>query len=255
MRRRFFPSFFYSFVQSNVIRLFDYCTPARGLPQGFNIFNVSNLDKNLSSYFSPILYSKLLDKKCYSLSDDDILFSSSIVLPHVYKLIHSFLGSTASLDFVNLSILYPEDSDNTSGIPHHDSVGHRLKLFVPLKLPFCMSTPTNYVCRSNTKRWQSYSNPVRADQLRVDCFWSSSDVMSLQAPANGCYIFDTNGVHWGAYQKISKPRVNIVFEFSNIKSYFIRGLIGPRMTYSSNLKRLLSQYKLLPFHLRSFLIY
>jgi hypothetical protein len=241
---------FNSFVKSTVIRFFDYFTPARGLHRGFEVINILNLDKSFASYFSSLISPRLLKKEYHSLSEKDVYYSCALVIPHVYKLIRSYLGPTASLDSVRLFILYPEDAGNTSGIPHHDSVGHRLKLFVPIRLPGCLSTPTNYVSQSNTIRWSSYSNPVRADQSRVDIFWTSADVLRLNAPANCCYIFDTNGIHWGSYQEIIKPRVNIVFEFSNIKSYFVRGLIGPRMSYSSDLRSLLCNYKLLPFHLR-----
>ena len=251
----FISSFFYPQILSRIIRAFDSIFLSAVMPHGFDFITVSNLDQQLISYFYDKLKDPILSNKPYILSKNDLLFLCSLLIPYTSHLVRSFLGRSAALDFINLSILYPENCANTSGIPHHDSVGHRLKLFVPLRLPSCMSTPTNYVRDSNTKRWPSYSNPVRADQTRVDTFWSSTDVLKLQAPVNGCYIFDTNGVHWGSYQEIIKPRVNIVFEFSNIKSYFIRGQIGPRMHYSSDLKYLLSEYKLLPFHLRPLSIY
>ena len=249
MKTPLFPLIFYSFIQPNVIRFFDYFTPALGMPKGFNILNVSNLDETLLSHFSPLLSSKLLQKQQYSLSDNDIYFCCSLILPHVYRLIRSYLGTTASLDVVRLSILYPEDNKNSSGIPHHDSVGHRLKLFVPLRINGTTITPTMYVSRSNNKKWRSYLNPVRSDQSRINSFWCSSDLESLLPTHDDLYIFDTNGVHWGSYNDIILPRTHLVFEFSNIKSYFVRGQVGSQISYNKRLNNLLSKYQLLPLHL------
>lgn len=174
---------------------------------------------------------------------------SRLILPHVTGIIHRFLGLTAALDSIRILVINPEQSLNSSGIPHHDSVGHRLKLFVPLRLNNTTLTPTYYVRQRHLRTWRSFTNPVRADQTRITQFWNPSDVSTLFPNTDNAYIFDTNGVHWGSYFGLELPRIYLVFEFSTIKSYFVRGCIGPSIHYSKKLIFLLRKFKLLPFHL------
>lgn len=240
---------YYSHIQSNIIRFFDVNTPLYGIPYGFKFLHVINLDKQLINFFTPKLKATISRRSTYFLKQPDISYACSLILPHVHQLVRSYLGSTASLDFVKLSILYPEDHTNTSGIPHHDSVGHRLKLFVPLRIPGTAITPTKYVTWSNKTKWKTYVNPLRADNTRIDRFWKIANEVELVAPCDNVYIFDTNGIHWGVYNTIAKPRVNLVMEFSNIKSYFIRGDIGYRITCNTVTKKCLAENQLIPPHL------
>ncbi len=242
-------NFYFNFVQFYIISFFDFFSPLLGLNHGFDFIQISNLDRDLINYFSPLLHYNLIQNKKYVLSDDDIYFASNLVLPHVHDLIRGYLGRFSALDALSLHILYPDDSTNTSGLPHHDSVGHRLKLFVPLRLNQTMLTPTMYINNSHYKKWRRFSNPVRPNQSRIDTFWDLADVSTLLPRENNAYIFDTNGVHWGSYSGIVLPRVYLTFEFSTIKSYMIRGKIGPSLNYHSRLRRLLRKYNLLPYHL------
>jgi hypothetical protein len=42
-------------------------------------------------------------------------------------------------------------------------------------------------------------------------------------------IFDTNGLHRGVYDQLSKTRDTIQFEFSDfLKGFFLKGDVGPR---------------------------
>jgi len=247
--KSFFSQLFYKYVQSNVINFFDYATPLAGLPNGFRFLRIDNLDKTLSSFFEPILTPSISLKRKYKLNNNEIAYACLLILPHVRDIVRSYLGRSASLDIVQLLMLYPEDCSNSSGLPHHDSVGHRLKLFVPLRIPGCHITATKYVLQSNKTKWKSYENPLRADNTRIDTFWEPESEVELLPLDDNLYLFDTNGIHWGDYHSISQPRVYLVMEFSNFKSYLVRGEIGYRMKTSPQIKKVLLLNNLIPPHL------
>ena len=250
-RSRFIPASYYRFVQPFIIRLFYRFLPLEDLDKGFKFISIPHLDETLLSYFSDRLSGKdFLSRP--SLSDHDLSYLSGLVLPFISDTIRRYLGLSAALDSIRLLVVNPEHCENSSGIPHHDSVGHRLKLFVPLRLDRTAITPTYYIKNSHLREWLDYSNPVRADQTRVDQFWKSSEVCTLYPYPDTVYIFDTNGVHWGSYDSLRLPRVYIVYEFSTIKSYFVRGLIGPSMPYGRKLRSILKDQRLLPAHLAFF---
>ena len=149
--------------------------------------------------------------------------------------IRSYLGPLCKLDaaylgYFNSSSDLP-DTVNTSSKYHHDSVGHRLKLFVPLNSFGNIPFPTKYLEGSNLHRWQNFQNPVNSAGDRVcNSIINSSSENTISIPYGKQYIFDTNGLHKGVYNKSQQNRLILQFEFS---THFINpfGQVGP-MSFS-----------------------
>ena len=141
------------------------------------------------------------------------------------------------------------DNKNFSGIPHHDSVGRRIKVFIPLS-EGDSKVNTFFIKNSSNIKYSDYSNYLKENGERINKYWKDNQVIDLSAPVGGFYVFDTNGIHWGDYaikkNNFNSPwRMALVLEFSTIKSFFINGKIGPRLPLvGKKLKKLLKNYDL-----------
>jgi hypothetical protein len=146
--------------------------------------------------------------------------------------IRRYLGPSAKLDAVYLAYYKSVDSShsyfNASGLYHHDSVGHRLKLFLPLNASGNFHFPTVYLSGSNAIKWSTFLNEKDSAGDRIDpCLAASFREYSISVPFGFRYLFDTNGIHKGMYSPYNENRVILQFEFST-HSFNPFGEIGPQ---------------------------
>lgn len=167
--------------------------------------------------------------------------ASKLLNEELSKSIFDYLGPNVKVDSAHLSVLNLSNSDdrikNPSGIMHHDSCGHRLKLFFPINQEGNKMYPTSYVEGSHNIKWKTYLNEVLADDQRIptevlEKFPNISDSEKIVTFGSG-YIFDTNGIHSGCYHENVEPRMIIQFELSANKTY-VPGKVGPSLFYLSN---------------------
>ncbi|MDC1369829.1 hypothetical protein N8301_04415 [Cyclobacteriaceae bacterium] len=143
----------------------------------------------------------------------------------IVSIIRKYLGDHAVLDFASAKRFWTTGpkSDNW----HHDSVGHRIKIFV------CLTdqddtTHTQIIPNSNLIRYNDYQN-TRLDSEKIS---KNHDIIKLIGKKNDLIIFDTNGMHTGVYSE--KPRDLVQYEFSDIRKSMLRGHVGPRRSSFDN---------------------
>jgi hypothetical protein len=149
------------------------------------------------------------------------------------------------LDSVSLFAIYNdvELEGNSSGLWHHDSVGHRLKIFVPLNKTGNKSAPTEYFVGSNTLKYSKLANGLGSDGRRIDpsaLGLCDSNIRTIECGFTEGFVFDTNGLHRGVYNNSIETRLNLVFEFSNPLKSYMRGYVGqcPMVLMEAEIKHL-----------------
>lgn len=180
----------------------------------------------------------MLEASLFEILDDEII-----------QTVKDYLGERINIDFMGMFLIagHPELALNSSGVFHHDSVGHRVKLFFPLGVRGNTESPTKYIRESNRIRWKSYLNPVGVDGRRVPSSLTEDTerIESLAGPVGSWYMFDTNGLHKGSYSALTGLRAVLQVEFSTCKGRFLRGEIGAREYFlSDNAYRHFSRHRL-----------
>ena len=149
----------------------------------------------------------------------------------VQEMVYSYLGSDACFDFCNCwRTTSMPGGEYGSGRWHHDSVGHRLKIFLLLNDTVEGFAPSTLFClKSHLLRHRSFTYE--------DTRFSDSYIRENFALENLCgevgdlLVFDTNALHKGSYEGNGTHRDIVQFEFSSRrKSSKITGDIGPRKT-------------------------
>ena len=243
------------FYSNIVINIFDNFIPLNGMKSGYLIENNRVFDKLLIQEFKKNILAKLKStdyKVCNIELNQEFQFKFlEKLLPRIKPVVKDYLGRTARLDYIFVYCLNTLEIENKnfSGIPHHDSVGRRIKVFIPLS-EGDSKVNTFFIKNSSNNKYKDYSNYVDENGERIKKYWKDNQVIDLSAPVGGFYVFDTNGIHWGNYamkkNNFNSPwRMAIVLEFSTIKSFFINGKIGPRLPFvGKKLKKLLKNYDL-----------
>jgi hypothetical protein len=237
-----------------VIKTVDNFSPISGdiaLNQGINIYSNKCIKyhRYLSKFRDRILNNnKLIDYVKKSPSESQIDFVDVLNFVDISKILTSkmcadinmYLGSGSKLDSSCLSIMNlekPKSNDikkNNSGIMHHDSVGHRLKYFLPLNSSGNKNYPTSYVKGSNTFKWKTYLNDKISSDQRIpnDVLKQFPETVESENIINfgESFIFDTNGIHSGCYNYNAEPRLTIQLEFSRFKT-LLPGKVGQSVIY------------------------
>ena len=137
----------------------------------------------------------------------------------VLSIIKEYLGKYAILDYCCAERFWSKGPK--SDVWHHDSVGHRIKLFLCLT-DQDESTHTQIVPKSNLMQYSDYQNT----RLNKDEILNNHEIVKLIGRKNDLILFDTNSMHIGVYSE--KPRDIVQFEVSDIRKAMLRGHIGPR---------------------------
>ena len=154
----------------------------------------------------------------------------------VNEIIQEYLGKNATLDQIAVVRDIAGQKSN-SGYWHHDSVGHRIKAFVYLGSTKNTIT-TEYLVGSHEIDWASYMNDKVSNESRVNKKLINEYRNEIfEADIGDVIFFDTNGIHRGIYNKSIHYRDTIQIEYSSrLKSFFVRGQIGPRDTRFGNIE-------------------
>lgn len=239
-------------IKDAVIKLIDATLPKQGIVDkqgGLVTFDYYDLNPDLMEYMKYIgdelfasspLMSHIGEKGFggkIDFTDFFYVYPDAIKLidDRVVSAIKDYLGTGAKLDFAALAIFNmngrEEELINYSGMYHHDSVGRRLKFFFPLNLDGNRQYPTSYLLGTHRLVWETYANPLDSDGVRIpgelvkkyQSVGSDEKIVTFGT----AYLFDTNAIHAGCYRPSKQPRLVVQFEFSNRKSLFVRGQVGP----------------------------
>ena len=113
-----------------------------------------------------------------------------------------------------------EEGENHSSIWHHDSVGHRIKIFIGVSEK-SENTGTLFVKNSYKNTYHDYLS------TRVYEDFDDHEIKLINLDVGDVLIFDTNCIHAGLYG--SNPRKAITIEISNpLKGRLLPGKIGKK---------------------------
>lgn len=179
------------------------------------------------NYFNGDDYLKLRDVSNSLIGSEessDILlkfpFLSKLLFdPNIIKIIRGYLGSNAVLDYVSARRFL--SSGNKSDDWHHDSVGHRIKIFLCINEQN-ETTHTKLIPRSHLIKYSNYQKR----SLELSEIENRENIINVIGKKNDLIIFDTNMMHKGVYSDF--PREIVQFEFSDIRKSFLKGHVGIR---------------------------
>jgi hypothetical protein len=126
----------------------------------------------------------------------------------------AYLGSDVRVDDIYVTTIpaSTETFKSVSGSWHTDNVGHRLKLF------FCIEgygdVPTCYRPGSNRRSYRPNIRQHRRFSGHFD-FACRPDEIRLEHATGDITLFDTNGVHRGAYDEHHRMRTILLIEFAD----------------------------------------
>ncbi|PQV57269.1 hypothetical protein CLV53_1294 [Sediminibacterium magnilacihabitans] len=141
--------------------------------------------------------------------------------PNIISIIRDYLGSKAVLDYASGRRFLASGSKSDSW--HHDSVGHRIKIFM------CItdqdeSTHTQVIPNTHLIKYTDYQN----SRLNTSDIESRHEPHKVIGAKNDLIIFDTNMMHKGVYSNV--PREIVQFEFSDIRKSMLKGHVGIRQS-------------------------
>ena len=237
-------------IKDLLIRLTDKFAPLDGVINqsgGFVINKISNKSISLEKLVelrNELLGSKKIMNEVMNLDFGTMLRFHDCLLkvPGISKIIDvnliseikEYLGKSVKLDRVELNIfntIKGNKNKNNSGNWHHDSVGHRIKVYIPLNELGSLEYPTCYIKGSHNFKWPTFENVNSSDGSRVSEYnlntSNPKNIINKTSKFGEFYAFDTNGAHKGDYKKSKTPRIMIIFEFSNKKDLMMFGQVGP----------------------------
>ena len=140
-------------------------------------------------------------------------------IKEINELVKNYLGDEACLHNSELMKLSKTtDSNQGSGLYHHDTIGHRLKDYFNFNSIETLSDrPTHYARSSHINFWPEHNAKTsRFDENYVN---NEFKVDKLYSKFNEIVIFDTNGLHKGYYEKNNNDRYSLVLEYGTIKKF------------------------------------
>ncbi len=158
-------------------------------------------------------------KESYDVLKKFPFLSKPLFDERIISIIRDYLGPKAVLDYSSGRRFLA--SGPKSDDWHHDSVGHRIKIFM------CItdqdeSTHTQVIPASHLIKYTDYQS-TRLDKSEIE---EKYGVLKVIGKKNDLIIFDTNIMHRGVYSDV--PREIVQLEFSDIRKSFLKGHIGPR---------------------------
>lgn len=237
------------YIKFIFIRIIDLFAKKKGevLSKGFYIYKnklqKANLKKDAKELYEDIANcdkfinhsENIKSADLYNFNDILNLKPSlvQIIDEEIISHIKNYFGKNIKLDHAYLGIYFTKSSGNSeinAGLYHHDSVGHRCKLFVPINPTGTLKSPTVYIKGSNKNLWGfdifnlNYKKGFRLDDLVKNHFKGCES--EIKASFGDAYVFDTNGIHRGSYDSSNELRCIMQLEFSRYKS-ILKGDVGP----------------------------
>lgn len=130
----------------------------------------------------------------------------------IFDDIKSYIGEDSRLEFVK----FQHTQKNINSISenwHTDNVGIRLKCYICLDGDG--TQPTLIISQFKNKYTPNFTEELR--YLGFKNLNDKSKQISLNHKTNSVFIFDTNYLHRGGYDKTDSSRTALVMEFSNYK--------------------------------------
>jgi hypothetical protein len=137
----------------------------------------------------------------------------------VVNIIQSYLGDQAVFDYASARKFL--SSGPKSDTWHHDSVGHRIKIFL------CLNdqdefTHTQVIPNTHLNRYKSFLDSRISESMAMQ----HGMPLKVIGKKNDLIIFDTNLLHRGMYSE--KARSIVQYEFSHRAKSKIKGHVGMR---------------------------
>lgn len=190
-----------------IVRLFDFFAPLKGpVNDSGGIFVVRDF---LPAAQVERYLARLGTRERMRLSRRDVVEIAGSSL--VRRAVRQYLGAFCTLDH---AMIWVAPATSTAGEWHHDSVGHRLKLFILLRSESA-HVGTCVAPFTHRTRHRSYDSERAAPP--------DTEVAPLRLAAGDMFIFDTNSLHRGNYGGAGRDRIVLQLEFSN----FFKGLLTP----------------------------
>lgn len=137
----------------------------------------------------------------------------------------AYIGQDVSYQLAMLARI-PADFDcaDTSGVWHHDKVGHRLNAFVLLADVDEGGRPTMYARGSHLMDWPAYFyQSSRFDAAFVE---GNFTVDALYGKRGDVVLFDTNGLHRATWEGGRSARPALMLEYGSHAKYLALKRIG-----------------------------
>jgi hypothetical protein len=131
------------------------------------------------------------------------------------RLVNEYLGGPARFDGYATFQLSPNATveDYISGQWHHDRCGRRLRLFVFTHDVVAAEMPTTQAARgSQNTVYFSHADRIGLTRFSDPYVRSRYNVVTLDGPAGGGFLLDTNAIHRGQLGG-SRPRTAVMMEF------------------------------------------
>ena len=237
------------YIKFILIKIVDFFANKRGELQskGFHIYKnklqKTNLKKDAKELYDAITSCQKFISHAANIKSADIYNFNDILKfkPNLVQIIDeeiithikNYFGNNIKLDHAYLGIFFTKSSRNSeinAGLYHHDSVGHRCKLFLPINPNGTLESPTVYIKGSNKISWGfdifhlNYKKGFRLEELVKNKFKGCES--EIKASFGDAYVFDTNGIHRGSYNSSNELRCIMQLEFSRYKS-ILKGDVGP----------------------------
>lgn len=244
------------FIKFLIIKIIDLYPSKKGKIslKGFyifkNILKKKNLEVDAKQIYNQIIKSDYFIDRHQKISEEDVENFNDILKlkPNFAEIldnetishIKSYFGNFIKLDYAYIGMFFTKSSLNyhmSSCLYHHDTVGNRCKLFIPINPSGTIYSPTFYVEGTNKKSWgftafdSNFKEGQRLEKMVSKKFKSSERL--IKANFGDAYVFDTNGIHKGTHSKADELRCIIQFEFSRYKSC-LRGDVGPGTFYMNS---------------------
>jgi hypothetical protein len=207
--------------QRVIVKYGDLRAPMKGPlgEQGFCV--ISNyFDENDLALFPEVSKSLIGSEESKDILLKFPFLSKPLFDPKVISIVRDYLGPKAVLDYASGRRFLSSGSKSDEW--HHDSVGHRLKIFM------CITdqddtTHTEIVPSSHRIKYSNYRN----SKIDIEDVKSRGNIIKVIGKKNDLIIFDTNLLHKGVYSQV--PREIVQFEFTDIRKSMMRGHVGMRM--------------------------
>lgn len=158
-------------------------------------------------------------KESHSILKDYPFLGRPLLDNRVIQIVQDYLGADAVFDYASARRFLA--SGPKSDTWHHDSVGHRIKIFLCLNNQDD-STHTKVIPNTHKIRYENYSD----SRISTEFVRNQGEILDVIGEKNDLIVFDTNLLHLGVYS--SKPRSIVQYEFSDKKKTKIKGHIGAR---------------------------
>ena len=208
-----------SLVSASYINLIDSFAPAKGKLSGEGFYH-------WKAFFSGNELDELneIRQGLLESNDYDILLKYPLLRKifedqSMNKLLVDYLGRSCQLDYADSHIC--QVGKPASPDWHHDSVGHRIKIFI------CVNDQTDTACTqvvpgSHKRRYWDY-NKSKFSESEID----SKESKKLIGQKGDLLIFDTNLLHRGLYDNTQRYIVQLEFS-SRLKGLKRGGHFGYR---------------------------